>query len=176
MKTITLLSVAFCVSVAGAALAEDPVSIPVNKISAEGIGEKAGTMELKAAADGVSLMIDVKGVTDGEHGFHVHENGDCGPGVKDGKPAAGLAAGGHYDPVGTKSHKGPDGMGHQGDLPKLIAKDQTIKETVTITKMKMSDVAGRSIVIHEGGDNYSDTPENGGGKGRIMCAVVPKKS
>jgi Cu-Zn family superoxide dismutase len=34
-------------------------------------------------------------------------------------------------------------------------------------------VQGRAIVIHAG-DNYTDSPENGGGKGRIACGVVPK--
>ena len=29
-------------------------------------------------------------------------------------------------------------------------------------------------MIHEGGDNYTDQPENGGGKGRIACGVIPK--
>jgi superoxide dismutase, Cu-Zn family len=29
-------------------------------------------------------------------------------------------------------------------------------------------------MIHEGGDNYTDNPENGGGAGRIACGVVPK--
>ncbi len=33
------------------------------------------------------------------------------------------------------------------------------------------------LVIHEGGDNYSDTPKPlGGGGGRIACGVVPEPS
>jgi Cu/Zn superoxide dismutase len=39
----------------------------------------------------------------------------------------------------------------------------------------VSDVRGRALVIHEGGDNYSDQPENGGGKGRVACGVVPNQ-
>jgi Cu/Zn superoxide dismutase len=32
---------------------------------------------------------------------------------------------------------------------------------------------GRAIVIHSGGDNYSDNPEKlGGGKNRIACGVI----
>jgi Cu-Zn family superoxide dismutase len=45
---------------------------------------------------------------------------------------------------------------------------------VTAPQLKLADVRGRSLMIHEGGDNYSDTPENGGGAGRIACGVVPK--
>ena len=52
--------------------------------------------------------------------FHVHENGDCGPGPDDdGTIAAGMAAGGHYDPERTAAHLGPEGQGHLGDLPFL---------------------------------------------------------
>ena len=40
--------------------------------------------------------------------------------------------------------------------------------------VKLAEIAGRSLMIHEGGDNYSDNPENGGGKGRIACGVIPK--
>lgn len=88
--------------------------------------------------------------------------------------AAANAAGPHFDPEATKSHKGPDGAGHEGDLPKLVAKEGKISESVTVKDLKLADVAGRSLMIHEGGDNYTDQPENGGGKGRIACGVIPK--
>ena len=86
----------------------------------------------------------------------------------------GGAAGPHYDPEGKKSHKGPEAAGHRGDLPVLIAKANGVNQTVTAPRLKMEDVTGRALVIHEGGDNYSDSPENGGGKGRIACGVIPK--
>ena len=46
-------------------------------------------------------------------------------------------------------------------------------ESDTGETVKLSDLRGRALVIHEGGDNYTDNPENGGGKGRIACGVVP---
>ena len=84
------------------------------------------------------------------------------------------AAGSHYDPDSKKSHKGPQGTGHKGDLPALTANAKGVNQTVTAPKLKLADVKGRALVIHEGGDNYTDTPENGGGKGRIACGVVPQ--
>ena len=40
--------------------------------------------------------------------------------------------------------------------------------------LKLEDVAGRALVIHEGGDNYSDTPKPlGGGGVRMACGVIP---
>ena len=157
---------------AGAALAAADVEI--NAISAEGVGKALGTVTLSDGDGGVTMKVSVTGIADGEHGFHVHQKGDCGPGMKDGKPAAGLAAGSHYDPHATKTHKGPDGGGHEGDLPKLTSADGKIEQTVTVKDIKLSDIAGRGLMIHEGGDNYTDDPENGGGKGRIACGVIPK--
>ena len=155
------------------AMAAD-TKVDVNAISAEGIGKSIGSATLADSDGGLSIKIDVSGMADGEHGFHVHEKGDCSPGMKDGKMAAGIAAGSHYDPKSTKTHKGPDGDGHEGDLPKLMATGGKIDQTVMVKDLKMTDVAGRSLMIHEGGDNYSDDPENGGGKGRIACGVIPK--
>jgi Cu/Zn superoxide dismutase len=41
--------------------------------------------------------------------------------MNQGKPAAGFAAGGHYDPAHTKKHLGPlSTAGHRGDLPVLV--------------------------------------------------------
>lgn len=150
------------------------VAVEINAISAEGAGKALGSITISEKADGLHFNVDVSGMADGEHGFHVHEKGDCGPGEKNGKVEAGLAAGPHFDPDATKSHKGPHGEGHAGDLPKLVATGGAIKQMATAPRLKLADVAGRSLMIHEAGDNYSDQPENGGGKGRIACGVIPK--
>jgi Cu-Zn family superoxide dismutase len=57
----------------------------------------------------------------------------------------------------------------------LKGSDKGINQTVIAPRLKLADVQGRALVIHEGGDNYSDQPENGGGKGRVACGVVPKQ-
>lgn len=149
-------------------------SVDINAITPEGIGKSLGSVVLSESADGLTLKASIADMADGDHGFHVHEKGDCSPGTKDGKAVAGLAAGPHFDPDATKSHKGPAGGGHHGDLPKLTAAGGKIDQTVTVKGLTLADVAGRSLMIHEAGDNYSDQPENGGGKGRIACGVIPK--
>ncbi len=158
---------------ASAALAASR-EIQINSISANGVGKSLGSVTVSDGDGGLSLKVSVTGVADGEHGFHVHEKGDCGPGEEDGKVKAGIAAGPHLDPHKTKSHKGPGGGGHAGDLPKLVAANGKIDQTVEIKGVTMADIAGRSLMIHEGGDNYSDQPKNGGGEGRIACGVIPK--
>lgn len=148
--------------------------VDLHAISASGVGEKIGTATLSDSEKGLVIDVTVSGLAPGSHGFHVHENGDCGPGVKDGKMAAGLAAGGHYDPADTNRHAGPSGSGHRGDLPVLTTGPGETETSLTAERLKLSEIRGRALVIHEGGDTYSDTPELGGGGGRVACGVVPK--
>jgi Cu-Zn family superoxide dismutase len=164
---------ALLVASTGLAVAQQ-MTVEINRISASGAGEKIGSVVVAEGKNGVSFKVSVKGLPAAQRGFHVHEKGDCGPGMKDGKMEAGIAAGDHYDPDGHKSHKGPKGKGHKGDLPLLKGNAAGIEQTVVAPRLKIADVKGRALVIHEGGDNYSDNPENGGGKGRVACGVVPK--
>lgn len=144
----------------------------INAITAEGTGAALGMAKITDSKDGAVFEVEIKGLS-GEHGFHVHEKGDCGPGEKDGKKQAGLAAGPHFDPSKSGKHAGPQGAGHAGDLPKLVLKETGEKVTVTAPRLKVADIVGRTLMIHEAGDNYADDPAPlGGGKGRIACGVI----
>ncbi len=179
MKTITAIAAAlFALPLAATAKDAKSVIVPIHFIDANGNGKSAGTITLHDTAEGLQLKLKLSGLTAGEHGFHVHENGSCAPGEKDGAKAAGIAAGSHFDPATTKAHKGPSGEGHKGDLPKLIVDDKgNAGETLTASSLKLEDVAGRTLMIHEGGDNYSDAPKPlGGGGARIACGVIPGKA
>lgn len=173
-RVLTLSSVALALS-AGIVVAQQEVTVDINRISDSGIGEKIGTVVVSQGKRGVSFKVAVIGLPRAERGFHVHEKGSCEPAIKNGKMTAGEAAGPHFDPDGKKSHKGPSGAGHKGDLPRLKGTAEGIQQTVTAPRLKLGDVQGRALVIHEGGDNYTDKPENGGGKGRVACGVVPKQ-
>jgi Cu-Zn family superoxide dismutase len=147
----------------------------VNSISATGIGESLGTVTFTDSAGGLLITPKLSGLPAGEHGFHIHEKRDCGPGVNQGKPAAGFAAGGHYDPAHTKKHLGPfSTAGHRGDLPVLMVDAQgNATQVVTAPHLTVAEIRGRSVMIHAGGDNYSDTPlPLGGGGARIACGVI----
>ncbi len=74
----------------------------MNAISASGVGKVIGSIGISDASEGLVIMPDLAELPPGDHGFHIHVNPDCGPGAgPDGQPAAGLAAGGHYDPAHT---------------------------------------------------------------------------
>jgi Cu-Zn family superoxide dismutase len=72
-------------------------------------------------------------------------------------------------------HSGPFAAGHLGDLPALYVDaggDSTVP--VLAPRLKTSDLKGRSLMIHAGGDNYSDQPQAlGGGGARMACGVIP---
>jgi Cu-Zn family superoxide dismutase len=86
----------------------------------------------------------------------------------------GLAAGGHYDPAGAGRHAGPYENGHLGDLPALyVDANGKANNPVLAPRLKLSDLKGRSLMIHAGGDNYSDNPKKlGGGGARMACGVL----
>jgi Cu-Zn family superoxide dismutase len=152
-----------------------PVVVTLNQITADGIGPKVGTVTVHETKTGVDLLVDVTGLKPGEHGFHLHGLGSCDPADKEGKKTAGQAAGPHWDPDATKAHKGPGGGGHKGDLPKLtVPESGHLKAKLPVAGLTAADLAGKSLMIHAGGDNYSDTPKPlGGGGDRIVCGVVP---
>jgi Cu-Zn family superoxide dismutase len=148
--------------------------VVIRAISDDGVGKMIGTVKLSDTDKGLVLDPDLGELSPGEHGFHIHQNPSCEPAEKDGKKTAGGAAGGHYDPAGTSGHEGPHGKGHLGDLPALVVKDDgSATSPVTAPRLKLDQLHGRALMIHEGGDNYSDTPKPlGGGGGRIACGVI----
>ncbi|MBK2028047.1 superoxide dismutase family protein [Francisella noatunensis] len=102
------------------------------------------------------------------HGMHIHINPSCDD--------DGMAAGGHWDPDNTGKHLGPyNDNGHKGDLPELVVNaDGTATEPIVAPRLdSLEELEGHSLMIHEGGDNYSDTPKPlGGGGTRMWCGVI----
>ena len=146
----------------------------IYRLTPEGTGAVVGTITFTDTERGLRVDESFKGLSPGEHGIHIHENGNCGSTVVDGKTVLGGAAGGHYDPHQTDRHAGPGADGHQGDLPVLfVASDGTVQATYSLPGVQVSDFKGRAVIIHENGDNYQDKPEPlGGGGGRIACGII----
>ena len=135
------------------------------------IGEVAFT-ETRA---GLLVQVDLENLPAGEHGFHIHENPDCSNITdKEGNIHYAHGAGGHYDPMNTGKHLGPNGNGHKGDLPYLtVGADGKAETQFYLKNMTAEELKNKSIVVHNGGDNYSDTPTAlGGGGARIACGII----
>ena len=147
--------------------------ITVHQVDAKGVGASIGTVTFKQTAKGLLITPALGKLSPGEHGFHIHQNGSCEAAEKEGKMGAALAAGGHLNPEKV-AHHGTPLDGHLGDLPALTVNDKGFATTpVLAPRLKLTDIQGRAIMIHAGGDNYSDTPKPlGGGGDRVACGVI----
>lgn len=132
--------------------------------------EVRGTMQFIQIGDKVHIRGQVTGLQPhSEHGFHVHENGDCSSG--DGK-----SAGGHFNPHGTQHGMAMGAEHHTGDLPSLRADaDGTAKIDVKISGPRVGsgadDIVGRGLIVHEDRDDFTSQPAGDAGA-RLACAVI----
>ncbi|MDP3559108.1 MAG: superoxide dismutase [Cu-Zn] SodC [Legionellaceae bacterium] len=144
------------------------ISVPMYTTSTSGTGSSVGSVDITETKYGLLFTPHLHSLTPGLHGFHVHQNPSCG--------SSGMDAGGHLDPVNTNKHLGPfNDEGHLGDLPVLyISTDGTATLPVLAPRLRsLTDIQHHSLMIHEGGDNFSDIPEKlGGGGARMECGVV----
>jgi len=103
-----------------------------------------------------------------EHGFHVHEKGDCSSGD-------GMSSGGHLNPDG-KPHGPQTAAHHAGDLPALKADASgnavvNARFTGTVLGSGAGDIAGKALIVHAGPDDYTTQPTGNSGA-RIACGVI----
>jgi Cu-Zn family superoxide dismutase len=130
----------------------------------------SGTVTFKQHGDHVMVHARISGLRPfGEHGFHVHEKGDCSSGD-------GMGTGGHFNPTG-KPHGAPDADHHAGDMPALKADVEGKAEArfhlagVTLGDGGPTDLAGRGLIVHAGPDDYKTQPTGNSGA-RIACGVI----
>ncbi len=168
-SVLVVASLAFAAAAHGA-----ETTVALNIVDAKSTGVPVGTIRIVETRYGLVFYPALTGLSPGLHGFHVHENPSCAPGVRDGVTVAALAAGDHLDPQATKRHGEPWGDGHLGDLPALyVASDGSASNPVLAPRLKFADVVNRSLMVHAGGDNHSDHPAPlGGGGARLACGVI----
>ncbi len=172
MRTLVLSA---AIVLVGTAAQAQETSVKMFEALPTGQGKELGTVTISQTPEGLKFTPALSGIQAGDHGFHVHQNGSCAPGEKDGKTEPAHAAGGHYDPGETKHHHGPEGEGHLGDLPLLKADaDGKIETPVVSPRLKsLDEIKGRALMVHVGGDNYADEPKPlGGGGARLACGVI----
>ncbi len=172
-KIISALLAFIALNAHAATLTVEMVDLSANKI--------VGIIEIQDTEYGAVFTPNLSGLPSqntGLHGFHIHTNPSCEPTNKDGKITLGGAAGSHYDPEKTGKHGHPwTKDNHLGDLPAIyLDKHGKITSPVLAPRLKTSYLEGRSVMIHVGGDNYSDHPHPlGGGGARMICGVITKK-
>ena len=150
------------------------LEIDIHTISKDGVGESIGTIVASDSTNGLVIAPSLNNLSEGEHGFHLHAGTSCQAALNDEKVSIpGLAAKGHWDPEKTNTHSGPFGNGHRGDLSRLIVNaDGTTTTEVVAPRLSTADLRGRALIVHAGGDTYSDSPPLGGGGERIACGIA----
>ena len=134
-------------------------------------GNRTAGVVAFSAGGGNRVMVHarVTGLTPGqEHGFHVHEKGDCSSGD-------GNSAGGHFNPDG-KPHGPQHAEHHAGDMPSLradasgVADMRFVLNDVSIGSGPRN-IVGRGLIVHAQPDDYKSQPTGNAGA-RLACGVI----
>ena len=126
-----------------------------------------GTVEFTQEDGGVRVLANLTGLSEGDHGFHIHEKGDC-------SAADGTSAGGHFNPEGT-AHGAPDAAErHVGDLGNITA-DAAGKAVYNRVDTRVeldgaNSVIGLAVIVHALPDDFSQP--TGAAGARVGCGVI----
>ena len=132
--------------------------------------EVAGRLEFSSVDGGIRITGEVTGLEAGsEHGFHVHETGDC-------SAPDGTSAGGHFNPATTAHGRVGQGEHHAGDSDNIVANDQGTAMVDTLLRGATLDqgetgIIGRGVIVHADPDDYTTQPTGNAGD-RLACGVI----
>jgi superoxide dismutase, Cu-Zn family len=131
-----------------------------------------GTATFTQKGDRVVVTANVSGLKPNqEHGFHVHEKGDCSSGD-------GMSASGHFNPKGSPHGHPSSQVHHAGDMPNLKADaygnaNMTAELNMVTVSEGPTSVVGRGLIVHAQPDDYKSQPVGNAGA-RMACAVIQK--
>lgn len=150
---------------------ETPAAGAVAALAATAGNSTAGELRFAAADGGVHITGQVTGLAPGsEHGFHVHETGDCSA------PDA-TSAGGHFNPAGSDHGRVGAPAHHAGDTNNITADDSGVAqvdtrlEGATLGDGTPTDVIGKGVIVHADPDDYTTQPTGNAGA-RLACGVI----
>jgi len=131
-----------------------------------------GSATFTQKGDKVQVVANVSGLKPNqEHGFHIHDKGDCSSGD-------GMSTGGHFNPLG-KPHANPSTPDrHAGDMPALKSDDygnanlSVTLDVITVTEGP-TGIIGRGVIVHAQPDDYTTQPTGNAGA-RLACGVIQK--
>jgi Cu-Zn family superoxide dismutase len=144
-------------------------TVAAAQLQALGDSGIAGVITFTSVPEGVRVDADVTGLSPGDHGFHVHEFGDCS--AVDGK-----SAGGHFNPHGAAHGALEASPSHVGDFGNLHAgADGHAVTSFVSDKLSVGggagSVLGRGVIVHANADDLSSQPSGAAGS-RIGCGVI----
>ncbi len=136
-------------------------------------GVEMGEATLTQGPGGVLISVEVRGLSPGAHGFHIHSVGACEPDFS--------AAGGHFNPGGEGHGLLHEDGAHAGDLPNIYASDVGVARADSFTAKvtleqdedhSLFDADGSAFIVHAKADSYGAEPEAGE---RVACGVIERR-
>jgi len=121
----------------------------------------------------VLIELSIKGLTEGEHGFHIHEKGDLTDGC--------VSLGAHFNPDKLDHGAPNDEIRHVGDLGNVRANASGVASTIfsdnLISLVGSRSVIGRGLIIHQdiddlGKGGHPDSLKTGNAGARAACGVI----
>jgi len=168
--TLTSLLAAGCASQSMMGMMSGPTAMAT--LQPKSGSSSMGTVSFSPrGGDKVMVTVDLTGLKpNAEHGFHVHERGDCSA------PDA-MSAGGHFNPMG-KMHGSAAGDHHAGDIQNLKTDASgRMRGSFEISGVTVgsgpTDIIGKSVVVHRDPDDYKSQPAGNSGP-RIACGVIQR--
>lgn len=131
-----------------------------------------GSARITEIYPGGPLSIDVYiyNMPPGKHGFHLHASGN--------ELHAPHSLCAHFNPTGASHGDLNDPNGHYGDFGNLtVHPNGTCKTLITSNFLRMNDVLGRSLIIHDSEDDlglgpYPDSTTTGHSGSRYAWGIV----
>lgn len=132
--------------------------------------EATGTVTFEPNAEQTAMRVSIKitGLSIGDHGFHIHENGDC-------SAADGTSAGGHFNPAEVE-HGAPAAAAHHvGDLGNITADAEgnasAAMEAVELSFSGANSILNKAVIVHADADDLRSQPTGAAGA-RVACGVI----
>jgi Cu-Zn family superoxide dismutase len=163
-----LVFMAFYAHAAGQGVKTGQTEKAISILHPTGDSGVGGVVTFTRQKDGMHIAADMQGLSPGQHGFHIHEYGDC-------SALDAGSAGGHFNPTG-KPHGAPaDKERHAGDLGNLSADTQGRARYESTDKIISfegpTSVIGRAVVVHADPDDLTSQPAGNAGS-RVACGVI----
>jgi Cu-Zn family superoxide dismutase len=177
IPVLTAVAVSACAAVPTATTALAPPPGSVVHLKAPD-GTEVGTARLQQTPNGLLIEIEVKGLTHGWHGLHIHEKADC-------TAPAFTSAGAHvHGGTAAREHGFMTASGGEpGDLPNLwVGADGTGKAeffapSLTLIggppRTPLWDQDGSAVVVHATRDDHYTQPIGNSGA-RVACGTMTR--
>jgi Cu-Zn family superoxide dismutase len=158
----------------GGVLAKDAATQAAEVHFQSATNQLIGEAVLRETPHGVLVAVALRDLPPGEHGFHVHETGECLPPF--------MSAGGHLNPAHAGHGFLAEDGAHLGDLPNLVVPESgRVRLELLIPGATLAgddasallDADGSAFVVHAGPDDYRTNPAGDAGD-RIACGVVAR--